>query len=571
MSYVKHNFQTGDILYASELNEMDDQIALNESGLSDLSSEIEPLEASVEALEETQYDPYIVDTASGDIASFPDGADGVPVKRLVANIEPVQDLHGYENPWPGGGSKNQLPVRDSGLIPSSMNGVTITNNGDGTYKLNGTATDVVYFDVYNSSDGTASSIATGTYILSGSIGGSGTTWRLNLYSGSSLIAQSTNGDSSATISSGTTIRATIYVNSGTTLNNVTFYPMLRLSTVSDSTFAPYSNICPITGWTEANGTRCGKNLVKVELGYTYNTNTGVTIDDPNIYSSAKVPVNFTEHTNYVYSCDNDNPGFIYAWDKYGNFVGRTSGAVRQGNTVLSKTDFNLGNGGNKAYDTIRYLAFNYYHAQSSSDYSTIATAKIQLEPGSTATTYEPYDATTIPIAFPSSAGTVYGGTLNVTSGELTVDRAKVTLNGTETINGLTYNRFRIPLTGYVPVDTSVVDESLLCDELKTVSYDSISPSLNFLISGAGVGTGSICVKIDSTIDGVVAFRAWLAEHTPDVVYKLDTPTTYQLTPTQVTTLLGTNNVWFDTGDTACEYRADTKKYITKVIAAALNA
>ena len=36
MSYVKHNFQTGDILYASELNEMDDQIALNESGLSDL-------------------------------------------------------------------------------------------------------------------------------------------------------------------------------------------------------------------------------------------------------------------------------------------------------------------------------------------------------------------------------------------------------------------------------------------------------------------------------------------------------------------------------------------------------
>ena len=48
-------------------------------------------------------------TLAMSIASFSDGADGMPVKKLVAQIEPVQDLHGYDHPWPAGGSKNKLP------------------------------------------------------------------------------------------------------------------------------------------------------------------------------------------------------------------------------------------------------------------------------------------------------------------------------------------------------------------------------------------------------------------------------------------------------------------------------
>ena len=53
-----------------------------------------------------------------------------------------------------------------------------------------------------------------------------------------------------------------------------------------------------------------------------------------------------------------------------------------------------------------------------------------------------------------------------------------------------------------------------------------------------------------------------------VVYELATPQTYQLTPTEVTTLLGDNTIWADTGDTTAEYRADTKLYISKKIAEA---
>lgn len=46
-----------------------------------------------------------------------------------------------------------------------------------------------------------------------------------------------------------------------------------------------------------------------------------------------------------------------------------------------------------------------------------------------------------------------------------------------------------------------------------------------------------------------------------VVYKLATPQTYQLTPQQLLTFLGTNSVWADTGNTTVTYPADTKMYI----------
>ena len=37
-----------------------------------------------------------------------------------------------------------------------------------------------------------------------------------------------------------------------------------------------------------------------------------------------------------------------------------------------------------------------------------------------------------------------------------------------------------------------------------------------------------------------------------VVYELATPITYHLTPTEITALLGTNNIWADTGDSTVE-------------------
>lgn len=56
-------------------------------------------------MEETDLNAFPTDTASGSIASFSDGADNLPLKSLVVNINPVQDLHGQESPYPAGAGR----------------------------------------------------------------------------------------------------------------------------------------------------------------------------------------------------------------------------------------------------------------------------------------------------------------------------------------------------------------------------------------------------------------------------------------------------------------------------------
>ena len=51
-----------------------------------------------------------------------------------------------------------------------------------------------------------------------------------------------------------------------------------------------------------------------------------------------------------------------------------------------------------------------------------------------------------------------------------------------------------------------------------------------------------------------------------IVYPLATPIVYTLTPQQVTSLLGKNNVWSDAGSVDVEYRTDIKLYIEKRLA-----
>ena len=49
-----------------------------------------------------------------------------------------------------------------------------------------------------------------------------------------------------------------------------------------------------------------------------------------------------------------------------------------------------------------------------------------------------------------------------------------------------------------------------------------------------------------------------------VVCELATPIEITLTPTQIDTLLGTNNIWADCGPVSVDYPADTKLYIQKI-------
>ncbi len=168
-----------------------------------------------------------------------------------------------------------------------------------------------------------------------------------------------------------------------------------------------TNICPISGWTGANVSRTGKNL----------------IDPDDIIASA----NIDSDGKIAQTAGNSGYKLALVY-------------VAKGMLCTMSGSSDISNGCLYAFYTSKPEANDYsYNGQRTvQTNSRTFTAPIdgwvavryktddsspQIEVGSTSSAYEPYVGTTLPISWQSSAGTVYGGTLDVTTGVLTVDRA----------------------------------------------------------------------------------------------------------------------------------------------------
>lgn len=179
---------------------------------------------------------------------------------------------------------------------------------------------------------------------------------------------------------------------------------------------------------------------------------------------------------------------------------------------------------------------------------------IQLELGTVVTAYTPYVAPSVyPITWETEAGTVYGGTLDVVSGVLTVNRFFKAFDGTEDWArtgsiGANTNRYYIQW-GNMGITGNVINLS-----------DSVCSHLVFLSGNVGqFGTFNASTTNFAVKDGngtqfadMAAFKAWLAAQntngTPlQLCVELATPQTYQLSPTEVMTLAGFNQVYSDAG------------------------
>ena len=155
-------------------------------------------------------------------------------------------------------------VAESNLIPypyarttQTISGVTLTDNGDGSITVNGTATANVWYPI---STRTASTIyaTKGTYYLSGCpSGGSGNKYWLqcDVYNGTKQIAGFCDAGNGKTQDLSaydiTTISVNIHVNSGTTVDNLTFRPLLvKMDDISG--YEPYGYKIPVENDTREN-------------------------------------------------------------------------------------------------------------------------------------------------------------------------------------------------------------------------------------------------------------------------------------------------------------------------------
>ena len=186
-------------------------------------------------------------------------------------------------------------------------------------------------------------------------------------------------------------------------------------------------------------------------------------------------------------------------------------------------------------------------------------------------TYEPYNGQTVTIDL---GDTRYGGVLDVPTGVLTVDRGIVYLKDLSwTLNTVGANTFNssIPLRKtYASYNVSQREKNtsdtylLWSSGTSTSDTNALMNKTNGFAYGNGNTNRNIYLK-DSRASTVEEATALFTAENPYIVYELDTPQTYQLTPTEVKTLLGFNAVWADTGDVEeMAYRADTKLYIDGV-------
>lgn len=134
------------------------------------------------------------------------------------------------------GAKNLLP--SDGADSVTISGITWTKNADGSVTANGTATETSVYTVK-----TPFTIPKGTWTLTGCpANGSSSTYFISIWnsSGGNEYRDVGNGVTKTltenyTYDSG--IRLVVY--NGTTVNNLTFYPMLRDASITDDTYVPY--------------------------------------------------------------------------------------------------------------------------------------------------------------------------------------------------------------------------------------------------------------------------------------------------------------------------------------------
>ena len=235
-----------------------------------------------------------------------------------------------------------------------------------------------------------------------------------------------------------------------------------------------TNIRPISGWDEVNVSVSGVNVwdEEWEVG-AYNTNNGEKANT-NVQIRSKGYIEVLPNVSYYWLIPHTSviSGFAVAlyYDANKNYIGYQN--MSSNGDILTMPS-------NCSYVTFFLSAL----------YGTTYNNDISINYPSTDTSYHAYNGQTYTIPFKDGDNplTVYGGTLDVVSGELKVVPYYDSYNG-ETLEGEWMSDRDVYAVGTTPTN------------------------------------GAQVVNIGAT------------------------PITYQLTPTQVKSLLGSNNVWADTGD-----------------------
>ena len=476
------------------------------------------------------------ETLSGAIVSFI-APKSHALKEVLVDIEPQQDLHGYDAPWPAGGGENMIPYPYVGS-ETTIGNITLTPQNDGSIVISGAANNSTkYFTLYGGLNADVPDwIEDGeTYCISGYEASK--YFVQVIYYGSPNFAKF-NGSFVAPDRSGYTgfsIVLGVYAYASFT-TPLTVYPMLNKGNTAQP-FSPYSNICPISGWTGANVQRTGKNLLNpstVESGAISGVNGLPYADNRRVYTDF-IKINGAE---YAVSNSANMQVIPFYYDKNKKILSNGSWT----NCPVSFTP-------SSSAMFVRLV----FRLSTDAQISPSDLTDGQAELGSTASAYEAYQGNTYAIDWTDEAGTVYGGTLTVNedgSGEIAVTWGSTILDGS---TGLSNGQTSISTRAFV----TITGKKYGGENIKSNQFyvDGFNADFVGKIVGRSASSGVelyLPASVPNTNTGV---RDWLANNNTQIVFELATPITYTLTAQQVISALqGYNAMWADTGDITVTFR-----------------
>lgn len=311
-----------------------------------------------------------------------------------------------------------------------------------------------------------------------------------------------------------------------------------------------TNIRPISGWDAASIQRTGKNLLNgndfanklVKVSATKNEAAGT------IHFYASSMATSPTLLEGIFKPNTQYTVMLYgkASARWTNIaIGYTDGTNEVIQFASANTDM-YATKHTAAGKTVKSIFGIYYDGNTTLYYNKCGIFEGIL----TQEQYEPYNGITLNATLPE---TIYGGKLDWNTGELTVDKGYVNLGTYDwgyIGDGLFYANIN---------DLIFTRDEMICSQYEHYTGDYYEDMNNYQMWALwhAYAPQNIIIRnraytnvadIKTAMNGVM------------LVYK-KTPQTYQLTPQQLETLKGVNNVWSDCGSTEITYVADTKLYI----------
>ena len=468
-------------------------------------------------INQSLWDKLLVsESASGAVASFDDGADDVPVSSLKVALELVQLGSGDPSPSNirpiiASNGKNLLPPTIYNL--ASNNGAVVSDSsyrsmmaevtGGETYTISRDIISGNRFHIYGTE--TQPAVGVETHIIA--------------QQNSALQITFTTAETDKYI--------LVYLaNDGSEITS-----KIQLEKGSATPYQPYQGIIV---------KRTGKNLLnKNDVQNAHIDPNGVIYNNTSWSTSQYVKIN----NNYKYTLsglvDHPNTGTdnINQYDANYNLIGVKRVTAASGYPV----QFDSGT---------EYVRFCWKKTDEN-------TAMFAVGGD---TSYEPYTGTSYPYTLGQS---VYGGSVDLATGVLTLTKGFKNITASDNIQsiGSSGNGWQVLRSSFdiPPLNRGAnYSDGVICDRLKSeVGASSVADDLCFINSSGVLRFNLATVYADKT-------ELFAALGEINVAYPIE-PQTINLTPTQVKTLVGYNNI-SSSGTVDVIYHADTKLYVDKMTA-----